>query len=194
MLVLTFEQFITRSTSLSQIFATLTLPNPEWNDCSPQPLTSIRIYKIGNQPSSSHQPQVVTHSILVKHDLSWEVYIHGHKIVPGKCAALTSVPSTLCPASFSSLLHLVDTLNVCAAHPDPHFIELANSRKGKLYARDGNIAAEVDTYCSVELDGVTYEKCVRTTRCELLTGGARCSTCAQYRPTLQAIYHRWFKQ
>ena len=75
------------------------------------------------------QPQVVTHSIIVKHDLSWEVYIHGHKIVPGKCAALTSVPSTLCPASFSSLLHLVDTLNVFAAHPDPHFIELANSYK-----------------------------------------------------------------
>ena len=55
------------------------------------------------------------------------MYIHGHRIVSGKCAALTSVPSTLCPYSFAFLLHLVDTLNVCAAHPDPHLIELANS-------------------------------------------------------------------
>ena len=130
----------------------------------------------------------MTHCISVAEDLTWTLHVHGH--VVHNCAALSTIPEKLCTASLNSLLGLVEELHVCAGHPDAHFLQMAEARKGKFISSDGGTAAVLDTYSPVQLNGTTYTQTIRTTKCELLSPAPKCFTCVAYRPTLRATYHR----
>ena len=67
----------------------------------------------------------------VNDDLTWCVHVKA--LNPTKCNALKKFPvTTNTKAALNQLLKLIDTLNICAGHPDQHFLNLADSRKGKF--------------------------------------------------------------
>ena len=80
---------------------------------------------------------------------------------------------------------------MCPGHPDQHFVEFLKSKNGKILSKDSNTVAFLDTSASVVLNGETYSQTVRSSSCELLIHGAKCSSCVAYRDPLRALYNRW---
>ena len=64
---------------------------------------------------------------------------------------------------------------MCAGHPDDKFVSFAKGKKGVLKTRDGGVAASLDNYAPVLLNGSLYAQTVRTTSCELLVSGVKCA-------------------
>lgn len=93
---------------------------------------------------------------------------------------------------------LLDSCSICPGHPDKHFIDLLESKRGKLLSKNGSETATIDphdVHCVyISLNGETHSKTVRHSKCELLVGSGKCSSCVAYRNTLRKIYHRWLKQ
>ena len=108
---------------------------------------------------------------------------------------MSSIPETLNENQVAMLLLQLDSLNVCSGHPEPHFIELLKDRMGKLFHASGEVAAYVDTSCSMyDHDGYLISETIRTSNCTILTEKGRCINCTDYRPTLRSIYNRWQKR
>ena len=135
---------------------------------------------------------MVTRSITVNEDLRWSVQVHGKPLDRKKCSALTkSVPEIISTKPvLNLLLKLVDSLNVCAGHPDQHFLELADSCKGIFQSANKTTVAFVDDYYPVQLNGGVHTDTIRTTACELLVHGSKCNACKQYRATLRSPHSR----
>ena len=68
------------------------------------------------------------------------------------------------------------------------------SRKGKLFNKYGGIAAFVDHYAPIHLNGELFQKMVRTLDCETLVRGEKCNLCSKYRRTLRVLQDRWSKR
>ena len=49
------------------------------------------------------------------------------------------------------LLTQATTLNYCAGHSDPYFVAVVESRKGKLYSSNGNVAAVADRAADISI-------------------------------------------
>ena len=64
---------------------------------------------------------VVTHSLVVTHDLSWTLTVHGKEVDPQMCSALSGTPKTLSTATLQTLLSVVDKATVCPGHSDQQF-------------------------------------------------------------------------
>ena len=94
----------------------------------------------------------------------------------------------------SQLLVQLDQLSVCPGHPDPHFVAMANARKGKLTSSSGDTAAYIDRNAAVEISGQMYSETIRSSKCHLLIRGTKCPQCVSYRDTLRSIHHRWSKK
>lgn len=182
---LQLSEQLTHSTilPLQILHSSVSLPSGSWTDQSTP--STVCLCKISSLPTTARN---VTHCISVAEDLTWTLHVHGH--VVHNCAALSTIPEKLCTASLNSLLGLVEELHVCAGHPDAHFRQMAEARKGKFISSDGGTAAVLDTYSPVQLNGTTYTQTIRTTKCELLSPAPKCFTCVAYRPTLRATYHR----
>ena len=124
------------------------------------------MYKVTDTASSSAQPLVITHSIIVQSDFTWKVFARNHQVK--KCSALCSILSQVDETSVLKLISLVDRLHVCPGHPNSKFLAFVDSRKRKLLNRSGGITAFVDHYAPVHLNEETSEKTVRTLECEML--------------------------
>ena len=137
----------------------------------------------------------VTRSVVVNSDLTWCIYVHGQALNPSKCSALKTIPETIrTKAALNQLVKLVDTLNICAGHPDKHFLNLADSRKGKFYSVSNSTVAFTDSTCPIILNGEMYSHTVRTTACEILVHGPKCEACKKYRSTLRSSHSQWVQQ
>lgn len=158
-----------------------------WIDQSSNPLERLQFVKIKEQTSSSY-PLVITHSVVVDQDLTWKVYVHGHQVNP-QC--LSHIPAQLQAGMLQQLLSTIDRLNVCAGHPDAHFLEMMEAKKGSLKSATGSVAAYVDANAAVKLNGQSYSKPLRSTSCQLLSSASKCPVCVSYRVTIRATYHRY---
>ena len=163
------------------------------NQTSPErPITAIKLCKISSEASTSSQPLVITHTLLVNVDLSWELFVHGHKVDAGNTKVLSSIPFTLISfSSFRQLLDVIQSSTVCTGNPDPHFVGMIVSRKGKLLSPNGEIKAQLDSGFPVANGKQTYSKTVRTINCELLVNGEKCINCSKYRCTLRSLHSRY---
>ena len=71
----------------------------------------------------SHGQPTVTRSVTVNDDLTWHVRIHGQTLNTSKCVALKCLPVTVkTKIALNRLLKLVDSLNICAGHPEDHIL------------------------------------------------------------------------
>ena len=152
---------------------------------------TLDIYRIEHNSSSPSQPIIISHCLTINYDLTWILYVHGHKVHKELCKPLESFPDILDSSAINELVKGLDFLNVCIGNPDTHFIELCGSDTGQIKGRDGNVTAFKDTYCAVRLQKKCYKVTLRTTKCELLVNdGAKCDSCNRYRAVLRALYSR----
>jgi len=94
---------------------------------------TLDIFKLSTQPSSS---LVITHSVRIQEDLTWNLSVHGCQVDPLQCGLLASIPENVCLASLKELLKLLDECAVCPGNPDAVYVEMVESKKGKLMSRD----------------------------------------------------------
>ena len=174
--------------ALKCVQSTLSLPSKAWSDQSSDNLQQIRLCKISQFSSDSKLPLCPTHTLTVKSDLTWTLYVNGHQVLPGKCSALVSFPSTLDRNSLSELLSKLDMLRVCPGHPDTHLVRMLRAKKGKIISPEGKIVCFVHS-ASVEFNGKSYQETLRLSNCELLSTSMKCSICKNYRGTLRSMYH-----
>lgn len=177
--------------SLHQLLA---LPSSSWMDTSSQPLKSICLCKTSTIPAGSTQPIIITHCLTVNADLTWSLYVHNHQVKQESCPALQSIPQTLNSESLRNLLQVLEHLHVCCGQPDSHFVSMVTAKKGKIFSSDGKVAASIDQYAPVTLNGEYCQVTVRTGSCELISNSQKCSSCKSYRDTLRAMYNRWRKR
>ena len=149
--------------------------------------------KIVSSNVTTSQPTIISLCLEIKSNLTWSLFVHNRQ-VDENCAALSSVPKCLDVTSLSRLLSLLETMPVCPGHPDTHFLEMVDAKKGKLRGQSGNVVAFTDNYASVHLNGEFYPRTVRTASCELFVHGGKCSSCKEYRPHLRALFSRWSAQ
>ena len=138
------------------------------------------------------QPVTVSHCLTINTDLTWALCVHGKCVHIEDCKALRSSPSLLEIGSANSLLVTVNNLQVCAGHPESHFVTLCESKQDTIRSHDGSITAYKDAH-AVILNGDAYPSTVRTSKCELLVNTAKCASCMQYRGVLRALYSRQCK-
>ena len=131
---------------------------------------------------------VISHCLEIKKDITWTLFVHGHQVNPDSCGAIR-----VCTCSghvdINQLVVRIDSLNVCAGHPDGRFLEITKVRKGKFMSVSGNLVALVDESCPVVLNGEVYTSTIRTAKCEMLVNGVKCESCKDYRSTLRGICH-----
>ena len=105
------------------------------------------------------------------------------------------MPRKMCSSSLQQLVSLLDICTVCPCHPDQKFIEMVESKKGRLMAKNGlDVVARVNGFSPVTLNGKRYNKTIRISTCEMLVHGGKCVSCVSYCDSLRPIYHRWKKQ
>lgn len=82
----------------------------------------------------------MTRSVTIREDLSWSVQVHGQLVERTKCSALMAIPETVnTKLAINKLLQLVDSLNVCAGHPEQQFVDFIKSHKAKIPAFNDEI-------------------------------------------------------
>ena len=110
-----------------------------------------------------------------------------------KCFLLKYFPDKLTPAALNDLMAVLEKCSVCPGHPDKHFVEMAQSKKGELKSSDGKtVVATVDQYAPVYVSGQKYDSTVRCTKCTIIVQDKiKCSSCVAYRGTLRKAYHHW---
>ena len=178
------------SASLEELLEVCKFPNSSWSNqtSSDRPLQSIKLCKLSTVPSASTQPLTVVCCLTIQQDLTWVVHVYGHEI--HRADTCLSMPSHLDIPSLPLLLDVLDKLSLCPGNPDPHFLEMADGRKGKFNS------AVIDNTVPVKIGDKTYSRTLRTNSCQLLVGmsGGRCTSCKSYRSQLRATYSRWSKK
>ncbi len=142
----------------------------------------------------STQPLAISHSVLVNPDLSWSVFVHGHKVEKKPSNPLSAVPDCLDRNSLATLISILDSSNVCPGNTRSCHVEMAHSQKGKFVGPNGEIKAVLETGYPVTQSGEVFPSTVRATECEMLVHGSKCSTCKAYGSTLRAMYSRWARK
>ena len=182
--------------TLSELRSSILPLGPSWSDQIPtdkDPIEQIKLCKIASQPSTSVvdiQPLVVSHSLIVHADLSWQAFVHDREVVPTATNPLSGFPKHLDVATLKRLILVIETSTVCPGNPDAHFVEMGSSNKGKFVSTNGEVRAVIESRYPLSLNGIMYTSTVRTSCCEMLVHGAKCTSCRDYRSQLQAMRSR----
>ena len=150
-----------------------------WSDQTAIPVEQIQLCKILSSPSSSNQPLIVSHSLLINKDFTWTLHVLGHEIEKHANDLIRDIPDRLNISSFSNLLSLLDSANICPGNSQSHFVEMANSRKGTFMSANKQPVAKLE------------DSTIRNIDCHVLTDKYKCTRCKSYEPTLRALYSRW---
>lgn len=166
------------------------LPSHAWSLHIPSECDHAVFMKVQEQSSSS-QPLVISHALTIYSNMTWKLSVHGHDVTTSApLQMLENVNVTEITRAISSL----ETLSVCPGHPDPHFVDMVSSKKGKVISPSGNVAAYIDCNAAVTLKGQTFGQTVRSSNCKILVPNGKCSACVTYRDSLRAMHHKWTKR
>lgn len=154
----------------------------------------LQLTELSRQKSLNCEPIVITRSLVVSQDLSWLVYVHGHKLDPLRCSLTSVIPSELTFEDFKTLIAVITTSNICPGQPDQRFIEMAESRSGKFLSPRKEVVSILDTGRCVTVNGVTYTSTIRHHSCELLVNAQHCKCCSNYRNNLRAMHSNYQKE
>ena len=153
------------ATVFSEFYSSLPSFNPTWSDQTTTPLKKMRLCKISSGPSSSSEPLLVSQSLIVEQDMTWSVFVLGHKVEKQANALLCDIPHHLNHSSFLKLYSILDSATVCPGSPQPHYLDMARSRKGNF------LSARKQPMAVLETSPLTT---IRTVDCHLLTHGLKC--------------------
>ena len=180
--------------SVQHLYTSLPPLKPSWSNQTPLHHEEIRLCKILCQPLSSKQPMAISHSIIIHSDLTWTVFVHGHKVNPTNRSPLSSIPTPITSASLAKLVDILDMASICPGHPDDNFLKMADSRKGKFTSVSEEVVAFTDDHIPVTFNGSTFSRTLRTAACDILVHGGKCDACTAYRPQLRSMYSRWSRK
>ena len=138
---------------------------------------------------SRKQPIIISHCVEINNDLSWQLFVHGHKVdIPNSMSLHTFDGAMSKVDKFNQVIQKISTLNVCAGHPENRLLEVCKSRKGEIRNYSGDTVAYRYDYCPVTLHGELHSSTIRSTKCELLANDVKCSVCkkVQGRPAVLA--------
>ena len=171
---------------MKNIHSNLSFPQDWIVEVHKDKLTLCKLQQCVPSTSTSKQPVVITHCLEIKKDMAWTLFVHG-KVDTKNCTALCTYTAH---HNVNELIAKIDSLNVCAGHPESCFSVISKARKGKSKGSSGNLVAFTDDYCPVSLNGETYDSTIRTVKCELLVSGVKCEACKEYRSILRSMCHR----
>ena len=137
------------------------------------------------------EPMKISHSIMINSDMTWNVYVHGNKVLCRRNTLLSQFSDRLSAESLQSLISIVDSASVCPGNPDEKFIRMVKAKNGVVKSANGEKKAAVDDAFQVSLNGEIYQQTIRTTNCSLLVHGTKCQVCTDYWSHLRAMYNRW---
>ena len=158
-----------------------------WIDQSSESDECVRLCKLKNLSLEGNQPVVVELCLVVNTDGSWSKYARNCCLQSSSCKLLESIPNRMTPECLPSVVMLLDGCSICVGHPDEQYCELAKSHKGVFKDSSGKaVKATLDTTSFIS-SRQYYKETVRTTRCEILVSGGRCTHCKAYRPTLCSL-------
>ena len=148
----------------------------------------IQCFQVSSQSSSS--TMVFSRRLLIKNDMSWQVYVGSH-LVSMDNVLFNAYPKTISLDALKSLMQHVSGASLCHGNFEPVFIEVARLRKSKFSSSSGEIVATLDESMCIIVDGVEYSATIRHVNCSiLLMEQSVCLTCSEYRSTLRALVSR----
>ena len=121
--------------------------------------------KLSQVSGNSATPVAVSHTVSVFADFSWVLHVYNNQVDRTTCEALKEFSPQLTPDRIPEVLKALDRLHVCAGQPDSHFIEMVEAKKERILSSHGETVAFLDS-SPVELNGTTYPKTVRTSKCQ----------------------------
>ena len=124
----------------------------------------------------------MSQSLIVEQDMTWSVFVLGHKVEKQANPLLCDIPHHLNHSSFLKLFSILDSVTVCPGSPQPHYLDMGRSRKGNF------LSARKQPMAVLETSPLTT---IRTVDCHLLTHGLKCDKCKNYEPTLRALHSHW---
>ena len=140
------------------------------------------------------QPVVISHCVEISSDLSWQLFVHGHKVNRSTCTPLRVFDGTMITVEkLNKMIRKISSMNVCAGHPEERFLDVCKFRKDQIKNHSGDVVAFRDD-CPVSLHGELYSSTIRSTNCELLVNDIKCGTCKRYRSVLRSMHNRSLKQ
>jgi len=132
-----------QSVTLADVCQLLPILDMTWSNqtSTDRPIRTTKLCKISSQPSTSTgtQPLIISHSLSINDSLSWDLFVHGHKVDGKSTKVLSSILSTLSCSGFRDLMDIIQSSTECPGNPDPHFVTMTESRKGKLFSPYGEI-------------------------------------------------------
>ena len=130
----------------------------------------------------------ISHSIIINPDMTWNVHVHGNKVLCRRNTPISQFSDELSVESLQSLISVVDSASVCPRNPDEKFMK---AKKGVITSTSGQKTATIDNAFQVSLNGEVYQQTIRTTDCSLLVHGTKCQACTDYWSHLRAMYSWW---
>lgn len=121
-------------------------------------------------------------SLLIEQDLTWRVFVLGHKVEKQANTLLCDIPHHLDTASFVELYSILDSATVCSGCPQSRYVDMARSRGGKFLSGNNQPTA------LLEASPFTT---IRRVDCHLLANDLKCIKCKNYESTLRTLYSRW---
>lgn len=168
----------------------LSLPNG-WVNESKNGTVVVCELGFTNSNNSDCPPSVIK-SLTVLPNYNWKVHVHGKNIDVSQCLALKEFPTLISsPSLMNKIITQLNSLHVCAGNPDDHFIQLAESRNGVFRNPANEVSAYVDDFSPISIEGVVFDRTIRTGKCEGLVKEPKCVACKDYQSTLRSLYSRW---
>ena len=118
----------------------------------------LRCFEVVRQ--EFHKPMSVLRLLLVKNDLTWQVYV-AENMVPSDCAVLKSFPPTLNREFVPNMVSTICATNICVGNYDNKFITLSHTRRGRFLSHNGQLVAFLDETLCVEIGGKQYSATIR---------------------------------
>ena len=180
--------------SLETLQSGAVLPENWTSKLEANKLTFCKLHSF-NPGAETKQSVVISHCVEIGQDLSWQLFVHGHKVNIPTCTSLGALDTTVITVEkLNEVIGKISSLNVCAGHPEKRFLDVCKSRKDNIKNHSGGVVAYRDDYCPVSLHGELYSSTIRSTQCELLVNGVKCDTCKRYRSVLRSMHSRSQKQ
>lgn len=181
---------------MQELCAKVILPDDSWVSQSTAEISTI--FKISHKRylTEGETIPVVTQSLTVKSDKSWMVFVHGKHVAANRCNALKDFPIQINSAdTLQRLTQALDSLHVCAGHPEEEYVSLVEAWKGIVQrGTSTEKSAAINEYFPVELNGHVYNRTVCSVDCEMIVHEMKCDACKAYRSNLWSLCSRHKQQ
>jgi len=167
------------------------LPEGWFFSQSTSPQVELKIFETFRQ--FHLKPLIILRLLLIRQDLSWEVYVADHA-VPHQCGIISQFPSSVNSESLLNLINAVSSASICQGNFADRYVAMARMRKGIFTSQCGEVVAYLDQSFCVVVSGEQHSATIRHAKCELLVVGNICALCYGFRDTLRSLFSKLRKR